>query len=92
MARSRHGSIAGYGLLFVLGVTAYLWSLSPTLVFILGASLAALFVLAIWPKRCQVCGKLIKRSSHTWRIGGQKKRVCPSCNQALERKQSRRAV
>lgn len=42
-------------------------------------------------KTCTLCGNVIKRTSYKWKIHGKKKRVCPHCNQRLEREQSRRA-
>ena len=50
-----------------------------------------LFFRAVWPRTCGLCGNLIERSSHVWRINGKKVRLCPYCNSAQRRGQSRRA-
>lgn len=58
-------------------------------------SIVALIGVGAWgfwkSRSCQICGNSIKRSSYTWTIDGKKKRVCPHCNQQLERQQSRNA-
>lgn len=43
-------------------------------------------------RTCGVCGRRIKKASYRWNLRGQNTLVCPPCNQALERKNSRAAV
>ena len=49
-------------------------------------------IMAFQVRKCELCGALIKRQSYKWEIKGQKKRVCPKCNNSLENKRSREAV
>ncbi len=45
-----------------------------------------------WQTRpCEMCGNQIRKIAYNWVIDGKRKRVCPHCNQRLEREQSRRA-
>jgi hypothetical protein len=44
------------------------------------------------PKRCDICGLPFRRSFYTWNIQGAKKRVCPKCNQGLERHKSKQGL
>jgi len=39
--------------------------------------------------KCDICGLSIKRTSHTWRIGGKKQKLCPKCNNQMERRVSK---
>ena len=41
---------------------------------------------------CTICQVKIKRKSYKWTLGEEKHKVCPSCNAAMERKQSSRAI
>jgi len=41
---------------------------------------------------CYVCNIQIKRKAHNWKIDDEFRKVCPNCNSALERKQSRLAI
>jgi hypothetical protein len=43
-------------------------------------------------RKCELCGALIKRQSYKWEIKGEKKRVCPKCNNNLDNKRSREAI
>jgi hypothetical protein len=54
--------------------------------------LGVVIALLLRPKRCEICGNVIERKSHVWRIDGQKKLLCPHCNQSLARKQSAAAT
>ena len=49
-------------------------------------------IMAFQVRKCELCGALIKRQSYKWEIKGQKKRVCPKCNNNLENKRSREAI
>lgn len=50
--------------------------------------IVSLLVLASRPKRCEICGNLIKRTSYVWKLRGRKQLVCPQCNRKLESRQS----
>lgn len=92
MARSKGGSASGCFTLIIIGGVVYLWSLNPAYgIVALVVGLVLLFA-ACWPKSCHVCGNQIKRDSYTWQIEGKSKRVCPKCNQALERRKSKQAT
>ncbi|OLE55526.1 MAG: hypothetical protein AUG51_02745 [Acidobacteria bacterium 13_1_20CM_3_53_8] len=47
---------------------------------------------ALRPRRCDICGNVLQRTSYTWTIQNEKKRVCPHCNQSLARKKSKAAM
>ncbi len=49
-------------------------------------------IMAFQVRKCELCGALIKRQSYKWEIKGEKKRVCPKCNNNLENKRSREAI
>ena len=49
-------------------------------------------IMAFQIRKCELCGALIKRQSYKWEIKGEKKRVCPKCNNNLENKRSREAI
>ncbi len=92
MGRSKGSSAVGCFTLILIGVVAYVWSVNSTYgISALVLGLVLVFA-ACWPKGCQVCGNQIKRDSYTWKIDGKSKRVCPKCNQLLERRQSKKAV
>lgn len=79
----------GIGLIF--GAVA-LFKDHPVGIGIAVAVLIALFVVACIPRKCDLCGNLIKKSTHTWKIRGETKRVCPSCNRRIESRKSKMAV
>ena len=49
-------------------------------------------IMALQVRKCELCGALIKRQSYKWEIKGEKKRVCPKCNNNLENKRSREVI
>ena len=49
-------------------------------------------IIAFQVRKCELCGALIKHQSYKWEIKGEKKRVCPKCNNNLENKRSREAI
>lgn len=61
------------------------------LVFIILFVIVVLALLKI-KGNCTICGVKIKRKSYKWAIGEEAHKVCPSCNAAMERKQSSRAI
>ncbi len=93
MGKSKGNPALGCLLVLAIGGIIYLWTISP--IYGIGALVLGLILLmaANWQKDCQICGNPIKRDSYTWTMDdGQKKRVCPKCNQTLERRQSREAI
>ena len=87
MARRKKSSLEGIIVgVFVLlvGILAFPWLLIPA---IIGSIIWAIYA----SRPCAICGNSIKRTAYTWQIDGKKQRVCPHCNQRLEREQSRRA-
>ncbi|MCX5638847.1 MAG: hypothetical protein NTX52_14310 [Planctomycetota bacterium] len=88
MARRKSNRL-GWLTLIIIGLIVYLWYLKPTYGIAALVVGVVLILAAFWPKTCQICGNQIRRVSYTWTIEGQKKRVCPKCNQALERRQSK---
>ena len=58
-------------------------------------ALVCWIALAAWlesPRRCQVCSKIIKRGRYVWHVEGKKMKVCPKCNDSLERKMSKAGI
>jgi hypothetical protein len=92
---ARRSSGAGCGAL--IGLALIVGSIALLKEHPVGAGVAvvvviALFVAACIPKKCDLCGNLIKKSSSTWQIKGQTKRVCPNCNRRLESRKSKEAI
>ena len=89
MARKKKmkvGDIIGaiFTLLMLMIAIAHPWTIL--------LAIGGIFVWACFTTRtCGLCGNVIKRTSYKWKIDGKKKKVCPHCNQRLEREQSRRA-
>lgn len=79
-------SIIGGAVLIYL-LVAY-WPIAVTLL----VGYALWFFITHRTKRCQVCNGSLQRSSYHYTINGQKKRVCPHCNQNLRREISKNAV
>lgn len=80
-----------FGLLGLMGTGAVLVKEQPALAVLLVIAVIALVFMATKTKACATCGVTLKRASYRWEIDGRKKRVCPNCNRALERRQSQRA-
>lgn len=96
MAKKKNSGI-GYVILFLLpvGAVVSLWEKSPVLAVVAAAGLLlvlGVIVRLLMPKRCDICGNVLKRASYTWQLDNQRKRVCPHCNNQLERQQSRAAM
>ena len=96
MARKKN-SLSGCLIVLLVagGAMASLWQKSPALATAAGvAVLAALGIVlyALRPRRCDVCGNVLQRKSYEWTLEGEKKRVCPHCNQTLARRQSKAAM
>lgn len=92
MGKSKGSSTVGCFTLIVIGGVIYLWSINPAAgIAALVAGIVLLFA-SCWPKSCQICGNEIKRGAYTWQIEGKRKRVCPKCNQTMERRQSKQAT
>lgn len=97
MAKKKNTSALGLivVLLICAGVVMSLFERSPLLgviAVLAGLGLLALLGLALRSKRCDICGNALQRKSYEWALEGAKKRVCPHCNQALARKQSKAAM
>ena len=89
----KNDSAAGCSILIILIGVAYIWSKGGFWIAVPVIVLAvALIGIAAKPRRCQICGNPIKKDSHTWEIEGKRKVVCPKCNQAIERRNSKAAV
>jgi hypothetical protein len=41
------------------------------------------------PDRCTLCNNILKRTTHLWTISGTKHKLCPHCNNRMERQQSK---
>lgn len=95
MAKKKNSPLGCLILLFPIGLVVSLWKQNPALA-VLGAlgllGLLALVGYLLRPRRCDLCGNVLKRASYGWTLGGEKKRVCPHCNQSLERRQSKAAM
>lgn len=92
---ARRSSGVGCGALIGLGLIVgaiILFKEHPAGIGIAVVVVIALFVVACIPKKCDLCGNLIKKSSHTWEIKGESKRVCPNCNRRIEGRKSKAAV
>jgi hypothetical protein len=50
-----------------------------------------LFIVLSKEHRCNICGLPFRRIHYNWKIGGQSQRLCPKCNQQMERKVSKKA-
>jgi hypothetical protein len=83
------GALIGLGL--IVGAIA-LFKDHPVGIGIAVVVVITLFVVANIQKKCDLCGNLIKKSSYTWEIEGESKRVCPNCNRRLESRKSQAAV
>lgn len=81
--------------LLPVGLFMSLWKQNPALAALAALGLLGLLVLLIYllrPRRCDLCGNVLKRASYRWTLEGVKKTVCPHCNQSLERRQSKAAM
>lgn len=56
------------------------------------AVVIALYVLAMKPSSCQLCGSALKRTVYKWEIDGKNKHVCFTCNSGLGKKNSKEAI
>lgn len=92
MARSKGNSAVGCITLIIIGGIVYLWSLSTAYGIMALVGGLVLICAVNSPKSCQLCGNQIKRDSYNWEIEGKSKRVCPKCNQTLERQKSKQAT
>ena len=54
--------------------------------------LGILYAVLSGPGSCDVCGAQLKRAQYIWTIKGEKRIVCPKCNNRLESKRSKEAV
>lgn len=43
------------------------------------------------PNKCDVCGLQLKRKFYNWTVEGKKQKLCPKCNQQMERRVSKAA-
>ncbi len=91
MSRMRHSGL-GCVTLLVIGGVVYVWSQSVVGGVVTTVVAVSLLVYLNLPRRCNICGNVLKRSTYVWRIDGKKTRVCPHCNSSLERRQSRRGM
>lgn len=95
MAKKKTSPLGCLVLILPVGMFMSLWRQNPALAVVAGLGLLGLLILLLYllrPRRCDVCGNVLKRASYSWTIEGVKKRVCPHCNQSLERKQSKAAM
>ncbi len=87
--------IIGLCILLVVGGIVTLWQKNRLAAIAAGIP-AILLLIAVGyllrPKRCDICGNIIQRASYKWTVQGEKKRLCPHCNQALARKKSSAAI
>jgi phage FluMu protein Com len=81
--------------LLPVGMVISLWKQNPALAVVAAPGLLGLLVLVVYmlkPQRCALCGNVLKRASYKWTLEGEKKTVCPHCNQSLERRQRKAAM
>lgn len=81
--------------LLPVGMVISLWKQNSALAVVAALGLLGLLVLVVYmlkPQRCDLCGNVLKRASYKWTLEGEKKTVCPHCNQSLERRQSKAAM
>ena len=93
MGRKKSGE--GLGCLIVIGITIWLFMEYPTYAWIgvgVIVVLGILIAIGSGPSTCQVCRAELKKTKYTWEIQGEKKTVCPKCNQRLQSKKSKQAV
>ena len=82
----------------------FLWIFFRLLIAILGSFLeyfpviapvllvgGGIYLYRKWPRSCPLCGNRLKRVSYRWTIDNKKQKVCPQCNQQLERKARKEA-
>lgn len=82
-------------LVIAVGVVISAGKNNPLAGIAVGAGLVVLGVIVLYalkPRRCDICGNILQRKSYSWNIQGEKKRVCPHCNQSLSRKRSKDAM
>ncbi len=80
--------IIAFVVIFIVIVAAF--TAYPIASIVIG--LIIILIIAFQVRKCDICGALIKRQSYKWEINGEKKRVCPKCNNGLENKRSREAI
>jgi hypothetical protein len=81
--------------LLPVGIAISLWKQNPALAVLAALGLLGLLALVVYllrPRRCDLCRNVLKRASYRWTLEGEKKTVCPHCNQSLERRQSKTAM
>jgi hypothetical protein len=82
-------------LLIAAGITISVWQKNKIQGIAFGAGFLVMMLLLarlLRPRRCEICGNVLQRASYKWKFGKDKKRVCPHCNQSLQRKQSKAAM
>jgi hypothetical protein len=89
---ARRSSVNGCGALIGLGLIVGAVILYPVGGCIAVVVVIALVVVARIPKKCDLCGNLIRKSSFTWGINGKSKRVCPNCNRRIESRKSKASI
>lgn len=52
------------------------------------AAVLGLSLLGRRPRRCSICGNLLKRTFYVWKLDGKKRHLCSHCNQRMERQKS----
>lgn len=77
-----------FGGLLVFG----LWEKSTGAAIAVGVVAFLLIGLVSPSSSCDLCDAEIKKKSFKWKIDGETQHVCPSCNSALSRKRSNKAV
>ena len=96
MAKKKNSSLGCLILILLpIGMVVSLWKQNPALAVLAALGVLGLLVLAVYmlkPRRCDLCGNVLKRASYRWTLEGEKKTVCPHCNQSLERRQSKAAM
>lgn len=75
---------------FVFIIIIAIFTSYPILAITIG--ILAVIAMAYQVRKCELCGAMLKRQSYTWEIKGEKKKICPKCNNNLENKRSREAV
>jgi hypothetical protein len=92
MARRRAGDKA-LGILLLLAGPIWLFTQYPVLAVVILAMIVAAIVLVLArPRACEVSGTALKRTAYKWHLDGAARRVCPTCNRSLEKRQSNRAL
>jgi hypothetical protein len=89
MSRKLRDSIFGWVILLCIAGVIGAWQVNTA--FGIAALVGLLLVAGLLgsPSRCKICSNVLKRGAYVWKIENKRVRVCPKCNNSLERKVSK---